>query len=66
MIRLARQKQLKLGSRLQHSLQEHRDILAAIEARDGATASTAMSQHIHNQYIALKEKLKESVTDEVD
>ncbi len=65
-IRLARQKQLKLGSRLQHSLQEHRDILAAIEARDGATASTAMSQHIHNQYIALKEKLKESVTDEVD
>lgn len=64
-IRLARQKQLKLGSRLQHSLEEHRNIMTAIEARDGAAANNAMSQHIHNQYLALKEKLEESVTDEM-
>lgn len=64
-IRLARQKQLKLGSRLQHSLDEHRSIMAAIEARDGAAANLAMSQHIHNQYLALKEKLEESVSDEM-
>lgn len=65
-IRLARQKQLKLGSRLQHSLQEHRDILAAIEARDGELANTTMSLHIQNQYLALKAKLKESTPNEMD
>lgn len=65
-IRLARQQQLKLGSRLQSSLQEHRDILAAIEARDRDRANMVMSQHIDNQYIALKAKLKEGASDEVD
>ncbi len=65
-IRLARQKQLKLGSRLQHSLQEHRDILNAIADKDGARANLAMSQHIHNQYLALKSKLKESAANEMD
>lgn len=65
-IRLARQKQLKLGSRLQHSLQEHRDILNAIAEKDGAKANKAMSQHIQNQYLALKAKLEESTIDEVD
>lgn len=65
-IRLARQKQLKLGARLQHSLQEHRDILAAIEARDGDTANKAMSLHIQNQYVALKNKLIGNEQDELD
>lgn len=65
-IRLARQKQLKLGSRLQHSLEEHREILAAIEANDSERANKAMFVHIHNQHQALQAKLKESETNEMD
>jgi len=65
-IRLARQKQLQLDARLQHSLQEHRDILSAIEQRNGELASSAMSRHIQNQYLALKAKLKETAANEMD
>jgi len=43
-IRLARQQQLKLGARLQQSLQEHRDILSAIEAKDGESANQTIDR----------------------
>ncbi|WP_296055764.1 GntR family transcriptional regulator [uncultured Amphritea sp.] len=65
-IRLARQQQLKLGARLQQSLQEHRDILSAIEAKDGESANQAMSLHIDNQYAALKNQLVGADKNEMD
>lgn len=65
-IRLARQQQLKLGARLQQSLQEHRDILSAIEAQDGESANRAMSLHIDNQYAALKSQLVGADKNEMD
>lgn len=65
-IRLARQQQLKLGARLQQSLQEHRDILSAIEAQDGESANRAMSLHIDNQYSALKSQLVGADKNEMD
>ncbi|WP_372834559.1 GntR family transcriptional regulator [Pontibacterium sp.] len=65
-IRLARQQQLKLQGRLLHSLEEHRNIITAIEAGDAAGANQAMQVHLMNQYEALKAAILEDSEHEVD
>lgn len=59
-IRLARQQQLKLQGRLKDSLQEHRNIMVALEERDADAANRAMQIHLLNQYEALKAALLEA------
>ena len=45
----------KLPGRLEESLQEHRELLAAIEAHDPARAEAVMRRHIANTRLALKQ-----------
>ncbi len=53
-MRLWRGRQLKLPGRIEASIQEHRDLLAAILARDPARAEQAMQNHLMAQSRALK------------
>ncbi len=45
-LKLARHDSLSLEGRLQQSLEEHRQILAALEARDATRAENAMYEHL--------------------
>ncbi len=52
-MRLWRGRQLKLPGRIEASIQEHRDLLAAIVERDPARAERAMHEHLMAQSRAL-------------
>ena len=57
MIKLTRRDSLRLEGRLKQSLAEHRDILRAIEAKDGPAAGSLMQAHLLSGRAALA-KLK--------
>jgi DNA-binding GntR family transcriptional regulator len=44
---------LDLPGRVERSIEEHRALLEAIEARDGDAASRLMQKHVENQWLAL-------------
>jgi len=52
-LRLSRHTQLTLPGRLQHSLEEHRRIMAAFRRRDVAEVDRCMQDHLHKQWQAL-------------
>ncbi len=54
---LARHRQLTMPGRLQQSLQEHRDIMSALQARDADKAQQAMLKHICQQEKALNQEI---------
>jgi DNA-binding GntR family transcriptional regulator len=54
-LKLMRGRQLHLPGRLQASLAEHREILAAFQRRDAEAAEKIMHDHLVNQWAALKE-----------
>ena len=47
------QRSLDLPGRIERSIEEHRALLVAIEARDGEAAARLMQKHIENQWLAL-------------
>jgi DNA-binding GntR family transcriptional regulator len=49
----------KIPGRLEESLREHEELLAAIEAHDGARAEAAMRRHIENTRAALRHLMEE-------
>lgn len=53
LLRLARHHQLKTPGRLQASLHEHRQIMAALHAGNAAAAETIMQEHLNSQRLAL-------------
>lgn len=52
-LRLARHAQLTVPGRLQHSLEEHRRIMAAFRRRDVAEVDRCMQDHLNKQWQAL-------------
>jgi DNA-binding GntR family transcriptional regulator len=48
-----RYRSLSLHGRLENSLEEHRQLLQALEQRDSKLASSLMRQHIENQWLAM-------------
>jgi len=50
---LSRQRSLKLPGRVDRSLAEHRALMKALRARDGARAEAVMREHLMNQLDAL-------------
>jgi DNA-binding GntR family transcriptional regulator len=54
-LKLMRGRQLRLPGRLQASLAEHREILAAFAQRDAEAAEKIMHHHLIKQWAALKE-----------
>lgn len=54
-LRLARHTQLTLPGRLQHSLEEHRRIMAAFRQRDVTAVDACMQDHLNKQWQALAE-----------
>jgi DNA-binding GntR family transcriptional regulator len=53
LLRLARHQQLRAPGRLQESLHEHRQIMAALHAGDPAAADRIMQEHLTSQRVAL-------------
>lgn len=53
---LARHRQLTMPGRLQASLEEHRAVMAALDARDAEAAAAAMHDHLCHQERVLREE----------
>ncbi len=53
-VRMLRGRQLMLPGRIEASIHEHRALIAAMLARDGASAERAMNEHLLAQLAALK------------
>jgi DNA-binding GntR family transcriptional regulator len=53
LLRLVRHRQLKTPGRLQASLNEHRQIMAALRASDAEAADRIMQEHLNSQRAAL-------------
>ena len=54
-LRLMRGRQLALPGRIEQSIEEHRQLIAAFEQRDAARAEAAMHGHLMAQLMALKQ-----------
>ena len=54
-LRLMRGRQLALPGRIEQSIKEHRQLIAAFEQRDAARAEAAMHGHLMAQLMALKQ-----------
>jgi DNA-binding GntR family transcriptional regulator len=53
-MRLLRGRQLNLEGRIERSIEEHRELIKAIEQRDAQRAETLMHDHLIAQLVALK------------